>query len=147
VCVCLCIYTFLCSCVSVRGRVFSRPCLFNSSPTYLFYAKIPAPPIYVCVCVYTYIGVRVCVRECIQHALPFYGVASIRRLLQIIGLFCKIAQQKRLYSSKETYDSKEPTNRSHPIPLRQLICFSQKFWLCQYICVHVYIHICVFVCV
>jgi len=45
-----------------------------------------------------------------------YGVATISRLLQIIGLFCKRALQKRLYSVKETYNFKKPTNRSHPIP-------------------------------
>jgi len=44
-----------------------------------------------------------------------YGVASIRRLLKMIGLFCKRALQKRLYSAKETYNFMEPTNRSHPI--------------------------------
>jgi len=42
-------------------------------------------------------------------------VASISRLLKIIGLFCKRALQKTLYSAEETYDFKEPTNRSHPI--------------------------------
>jgi hypothetical protein len=44
-----------------------------------------------------------------------YGVATISRLLQIIGLFCKRALYKRLYSAKETYNLKEPTDRSHPI--------------------------------
>ena len=44
-----------------------------------------------------------------------YGVASISRLLKIIGLFCKRALQKRLYSANETYDFREPTNRSHLI--------------------------------
>jgi len=44
-----------------------------------------------------------------------YGVASISRLLKIIGLSCKRALQKRLYSAKETYNFKEPTNRSHLI--------------------------------
>jgi len=44
-----------------------------------------------------------------------YGVASTSRLLKIIGLFCKRALYKRLYSTKETYNFKEPTNRSHPI--------------------------------
>jgi len=44
-----------------------------------------------------------------------YGVATISRLLKIIGLFCKRALYKRRYSAKETYDFKEPTNRSHPI--------------------------------
>ena len=45
-----------------------------------------------------------------------YGVATISRLLKMIGLFCKRALQKRRYSAKETYNFKEPTNRSHPIP-------------------------------
>ena len=43
------------------------------------------------------------------------GVATISRLLEIIGLFCKSALQKRRYSAKETCNFKEPTNRSHPI--------------------------------
>jgi len=37
------------------------------------------------------------------------------RLLKIIGLFCRRALQKRLYSAKETYNLKEPTDGSHPI--------------------------------
>ena len=41
--------------------------------------------------------------------------ATISRLLQIIGLFCKRALEKRQYSAKETYNFKEPTNRSHPL--------------------------------
>jgi len=45
----------------------------------------------------------------------WYVVAMISRLLTIIGLFCKKALQKRLYSAKETYNFKEPTNGSHPI--------------------------------
>jgi len=44
-----------------------------------------------------------------------YWVASISKLLKIIGLFCKGAQYKRRYSAKGTYHFKEPTNRSHPI--------------------------------
>jgi len=44
-----------------------------------------------------------------------YGVATISRLLKIIGLFCKRALYKRPYAAKETYNYKEPTNRSHPV--------------------------------
>jgi len=44
-----------------------------------------------------------------------YGVATISRLRKIICLFCKRALEKRLYSAKETYHFKEPTNRSHLI--------------------------------
>ena len=43
------------------------------------------------------------------------GVATTSRLLEITGPFCKTALQKRLYSAKETYNFKKPTNRSHPI--------------------------------
>ena len=46
-----------------------------------------------------------------------YGVATISRLLKIIGLFRKRALSKRLYSAKETSNSKEPTNRSQRILL------------------------------
>jgi len=42
-------------------------------------------------------------------------VATISRLLKIIGLFCKRALLNRGYSAKETYNLKEPTDRSHPI--------------------------------
>ena len=44
-----------------------------------------------------------------------YGVATVGRIDKIIGLFCKRAPYKRLYSAKETYNFKEPTDRSHPI--------------------------------
>jgi len=50
-----------------------------------------------------------------------YGVATISRVLKTIGLFCKRALQKRLYSAKEAFDVKEPTNRSHPICLSTYI--------------------------
>jgi len=41
-------------------------------------------------------------------------VATISRLLKIIGLFCKRAPQ-RVSSAKETYNFKGPANCSHPI--------------------------------
>jgi len=44
-----------------------------------------------------------------------YGVATISRLLKTLGLFCKRALYTRLYSAKETFNFKQPTNRSHPI--------------------------------
>jgi len=50
------------------------------------------------------------------YVIHVYGVATIRKLLKITGLFCKSALQKRLYSAKETYNFKEPTNRSHLKP-------------------------------
>jgi len=55
----------------------------------------------------------------IDHT-DYYRVATISRLLKIIGLFCKRALSNRLYSAKETYNFKEPANRSHPI------------WICEW---------------
>ena len=48
-----------------------------------------------------------------------YGVATISRLLKIIGLFCKRAIYTRQYSAKEPCNLKEPTNQSHPILARR----------------------------
>jgi len=81
--------------------------------------------LHVCICGYT--RVRIC--GC--------GVATMSRLLKMIGLFGRIESlcgysyrqvyhnmssgvstkrlQKRLYSAKETYHFKEPTHRNHPI--------------------------------
>jgi len=50
-----------------------------------------------------------------------YGVPTINRLLKIIGLFCKRAPKKRRYSAKESYNSKEPTDGSHPIERRAYV--------------------------
>jgi len=58
----------------------------------------------------------------------------LRWLLQIKGLFCKRALQQRLYSAKETYDLKEPTNRSHPI----------SNWICKDM--NIYLYICMNIC-
>ena len=44
-----------------------------------------------------------------------YGVASISRLLKITGLFCRTSSLLQGSFAKETYNFKEPTNRSHPI--------------------------------
>ena len=41
------------------------------------------------------------------------GVATISRLLKIIGVFCKISSVLWGSFTKETYNFKEPTNRSH----------------------------------
>jgi len=69
---------------------------------------------------------------CMKHT---YGVATISRLLKMVGLFCKRVLCKRWYSAKETYNIKEPTNRFHPIlqPIAFWVSFnrilqSQSLW-------------------
>ena len=51
-----------------------------------------------------------------------YGVATISRLLKMIGLFCRISSLLQGSFAKETYHRKEPTNRSHPIPQLSHVC-------------------------
>ena len=63
-----------------------------------------------------------------------YGVASISRLLKIIGLFCKRALRKRPIFSKETYNFKEPANRSHPIPH---LCITTGYTRIKWIMSHI----------
>ena len=46
-----------------------------------------------------------------------YGVASIHRLLKIVGLFCRISALLQGSFAKQTYDFKAPTHRSHPISI------------------------------
>jgi len=55
-----------------------------------------------------------------------YRVATISKLLKIIGLFCKRALYKRQYSAKEKYDFKEPTNRSRPIVSQDYVVICRR---------------------
>jgi len=48
-----------------------------------------------------------------------HGVATISRMLENIGLFCKRDTQKRPVFCKETCIFKHPTHRSHPISVFQ----------------------------
>jgi len=66
-----------------------------------------APP----ACTHAYIG---CQKVLYNLLHELYGVATISRPLKFVGLFCKRALYKRLYSAKETYNLKGSTNRSHP---------------------------------
>ena len=50
-----------------------------------------------------------------------YGVATISRPLEIIGLFCRIQSLLKGSFAKETYNFKESTHRSHPI-FRNEVC-------------------------
>jgi len=79
----------------------------------------------ICKCDVTHMSVALCCHRPKCHITLLsiesgYAVATICRLLQFIGLFCKRALWKRRYFAKETYNFKEPTNRSHPIS--QHIC-------------------------
>jgi len=62
-----------------------------------------------------------------EHVAHVHGVATISRLLQIIGLFCRISSLLQGSFEKETHHFKEPTNRSHPILLVACYRFDRRF--------------------
>ena len=74
-----------------------------------------------------------------------YGVATISRRLEIVGRFGKRALLKRRYCAQETYNLKEPANRSHPIYIR--ICTHIFICTCTYLnsvkFMSRYVHVCI----
>ena len=138
-------YEFLYShtCVHSRTYVYRFPALLLLPLTVLFSSWNSN----VYVCINCYIVLHVCINFhiiidfCVPIAVytttwvyPFpcrnifvcgadwYGVATISRLLKMIGLFCKRAIQNRRYSVKETCNFKESTNCSHPICRTTCVC-------------------------
>ena len=70
-----------------------------------------------------------------------YGVATISRLLKMIGLFCRISSLLYCSFATETYDFKEPTNRSHPIPTYVHPYMQMNLHVSIYIKIHMYVYI------
>jgi len=166
-CMCyVCVYMCVCMCVCVYVDVYV--CMFGTAsldlmPTWNSPTDIC---VYMCVCVCA--RRSVCLHVCVHwmHVYTMvwhhYGVATINRLLKIIGLFCKRALQKRPIFCKETNDLKEPTNHSHPIPLTPHTshtpylssdAYMHSCWylrgcdMCVHVCVCVFVCVCVCVCV
>jgi len=48
-------------------------------------------------------------------SILYYGVATISRIDEIVGLFCRILSLLKGSFAKETYNLIDPTNQSHPI--------------------------------
>jgi len=73
-----------------------------------------------------------------------YEMATISRLLKIEGLFCKIALLKRPTFFTETYNFKEPTNCSYPIPeYTYTNSLANISYICSYthVCIYMYVYI------
>ena len=73
---------------------------------------------------------------------------TISRLLKIIGLFCRISSLLQGSFATETYNFKEPTNRSHPIRTYVYICIVFKGYVdasglnvCQVVCIYIYLYV------
>ena len=67
----------------------------------------------------------------------------------MIGLFCRIQTLLQGSIAKETYNFKEPINRSHPIRMLEytIVHERENVCMCLCACVHMLVRICAFVCV
>jgi len=72
-----------------------------------------------------------------QGAPYWYGVATISRLLKIIGFFRKRALYKRLYSAKEAYNLNRKQGAPRRIDIRSSVCL----YILEHLCVCMSIHI------
>ena len=99
----------------------------------------------VCVCVYIYIYINICIHIFTPLYIHMYGVATINRLLNIIGLFCRILSLLQGSFAKETYSCKEPTSRSQPMSQSRRVRSQNFIHICVYIkyLLQYFIHICV----
>ena len=107
------IHKYTCMCIHIYAHIYT----YHSICTCDIHAYMY---IYTYIYMYIYSYIRSELKHTLQLALqltPIGGVATIRRLLKITGLLSKRALWKRLYSAKETYNLKEPTNRTHLIML------------------------------
>ena len=74
-----------------------------------------------------------------------YRVATISRLLAIISVFCRISSFLLGSFAKETYNFKEPTNRSHPKSIwRWRLCAITSWYMWQNSCTCVTWLMCMF---
>ena len=67
-------------------------------------------------------------------------MATISRLLKIIGLFYRTSSLLSGSFAKETYNFKEPTSGSHSI--LQEVCVT----VCDAVCVAMYVVVCISIC-
>ena len=119
-------YTYTHTCVYIYIYIYIQMCILVFHLCIYIY-------------IYTYRFSSTCIRCRVSRGdwIYMYGVATISRLLQILDLFCKRALLKRLYSAKETYNFKEPTNCSHPIQLYPIFTYVYSGCPCiyTYICI------------
>ena len=104
---------------------------------------------YICTYMYTNIKIHIymymqtlthiCTIHIYIHApglAAYYGVASVSRINQIVGLFCKRALQKRRYSAKDN------CNFLIPLTIATLYLYVQIYTCTKvpYKCAHVYMY-------
>jgi len=154
------LYAYICISVYICVYIHIHTCIYIYIYIYIHIYVYTYVYIYMCVythlhiCIYVYIYTCVYIYMCIYihiyihreifmyiHIDTWYvlWVATISRLLKLIGLFCRRALRKRTYSAKAVYNLKESTNHSHPIVF-------QAYPLHIYVCAHVHMYVHIYLC-
>jgi len=128
VCVCVCVWVCVCACVSVCACV--RVCVYVC--VYVCVCVCVCACVCVCVCVFVFVCVRasrtdlhtllrvdMLRRSCEGH---IYGVATISRLLQIIGLFYKTAYKRDDILQKRPVILRSLIIEATPYPKQCVLC-------------------------
>jgi len=117
--VCVCVHVCVCTCVCVCVHVCVCDWCEWQDPIASFgVCGGVCTCVRVCVCVYVCVcaRARVWLMRIVNSRYKFW--------LSMIGLFWRISSVLQGSFAKETYNFKEPTNRSHPI-----VNSRYKFWL------------------
>ena len=127
--VCVRVYDLICSCVCMCAC--DCLCVWVSASVY-----------YIWVCTHTYTDLYRCVYTLNRiDWFISYGAAMISRLL----FFCRIWSLWYGSFPKETYNFKEPTNRSHPMWYQCTGWGGMRIYTCVSVCIYIYIYICIYI--
>jgi len=131
VCMYVCIYMYICN----GAR---EVCRYTLTP--LFWA-------WHLLCMYICVYICVYISSMYVRYIYVYEVATMSRLLTIMCLFCRILSLSYGSFAKETYNFKEPTNRSQPTRVLfsgtrgRCMCTLAPFaWVLQSVCIRVYVY-------
>ena len=112
--ICICVYTYLDTYTYVYRCIYICVYIHTHAHAYIrinVYIHIP-----ICIHLYVYINIYIhSIKISCEYTQKCYGVVTSIRLLNIIGLFCRIQSLLQGSFAKETYNFKEPTNCSLPM--------------------------------
>jgi len=133
---CVAVCCSVLQCVAVCCTVLRQPYLHDVAARMLLH-----PLLHAYIHTHPFTCMHICTRPYVYFNIHHsqYGVATISRLLKIVGLFCRISSLLQGSFAKETYNFKEPTNRSHPIrDIYSYIHSSHTYNVYLYICLLIY---------
>jgi len=117
-------YRLFCGALLQKRRMILRSVLIEGSP--YIYIYIVAPYIYIVATIGALLALWKWKHSFAEYRLFHRALLQKRGMFslsqgKIIGLFCRISSLSQGSFAKETYVFREPTNRSHPIQVVQML--------------------------